>query len=62
MNPYNTAVAVPAAIWLARMGNIKNGIEILEMAIAKQKEMKNDDAKLYRYLEINLQDLKNKKI
>ena len=62
MNPYNTTVAVPAAIWLARMGDIKNGIEILETAIEKQKEMKNDNAKLYRFLEVNLRDLKNKKI
>lgn len=62
MNPYNVNVAVLSAIWLARLGNRKSAEAILETALQKQKEMKQDDLKILRFLELNLRDVQNGKL
>ena len=55
-------MAIPAADFLARIGNFKDAKVILEKAIASQKEIKNEDPKLLRNLELKLQDVNNGKL
>ena len=62
VNRFNGKVAIPAADFLARIGNFKGAKVILEKAIASQKEIKNEDPKLLRNLELKLQDVNNGKL
>ena len=61
-NPYNINVAIKAADLLARLGNFKNAEEVLETAIFAYKELKQDDPKLFRPLELKLRDIQNGKL
>lgn len=61
-NPYNINVAIKAADLLARLGNFKNAEEVLETAIFAYKELKQDDPKLFRPLELKLRDIQNRKL
>jgi len=47
---------------LARIGNFKDAKIILEKAIASQKELKNEDQKVYKPLELKLRDINNGKL
>ena len=62
VNRFNNKVAVPAADLLARIGNFKDAKIILEKAIASQKELKNEDQKVYKPLELKLRDINNGKL
>lgn len=62
LNPYNAGAAVPAADLLARIGNFKEAETILEKAIACQKELKNEDPKVYKNLELKLRDVNHRKL
>ena len=62
VNRFNDKVAVPAADLLARIGNFKDAKIILEKAIASQKELKNEDQKVYKKLELKLRDINNGKL
>ena len=61
-NPYNIDVTIKAADLLARLGNFKNAEEVLETAIFAYKELKQDDPKLFRPLELKLRDIQNGKL
>lgn len=54
-------VAVPAADLLARIGNFKDAKIILEKRCS-QKELKNEDQKVYKKLELKLRDMNNGKL
>jgi len=62
INRFNDRVAVPAADVLTRIGNFKDAKIILEKAIASQKELKNEDQKVYKKLELKLRDINNGKL
>ena len=62
INRFNDKVAVPAADLLARIGNFKDAKIILEKAIASQKELKNENQKVYKPLELKLRDINNGKL
>ena len=62
VNRFNDKVAVPAADLLARIGNFKDAKIILEKAIASQEELKNEDQKVYKKLELKLRDINNGKL
>lgn len=61
LNPYISEVAVEAADLLARIGNIKTAITLLETSLQKQEEI-HTDAKTIRPIELKLQDLRNGKL
>lgn len=61
LNPYIPEVAVEAADLLARIGNIKTAITLLETSLQKQEEI-HTDAKTIRLIELKLQDLRNCKL
>ena len=62
INRFNDKVAIPAADLLARIGNFKDAKIILEKAIASQKELKNENQKVYKPLELKLRDINNGKL
>ena len=62
VNRFNGKVAIPAADFLARIGHFKEAKAMLEKAIASQKEIKNENPKLLRNLELKLQDVNNGKL
>ncbi|MBS5625436.1 MAG: thioredoxin family protein [Porphyromonadaceae bacterium] len=62
VNRFNNKVAIPAADLLARIGNFQDAKIILEKAIASQKELKNEDQKVYKPLELKLRDINNGKL
>lgn len=62
MNPYNSKIALPAADLLARIGNMKEAITLLEDALVFQEEIHTHDKKTLRNLNLKLADLKNGKI
>lgn len=62
VNPYNVDVAFQAADLSARIGNTKDAITILKTAILRQQELKREDPRLFRALELKLQDIKNGKL
>lgn len=62
VNRFNAKVAVLAADLLARIGKFNDAKNILEKAISSQKEIKNDDSKVLRELELKLRDINNKKL
>lgn len=62
LNPYNAQIGLYASDLLARIGNMKDAIAVVETAINSQKEIKNEKSKLFRNLNLKLADLKNGKI
>lgn len=62
MNPYNADIAIQGADLLARIGNLKKAVIMLETAITKQQDIQREDAKIFRQLELKLRDVKNGKL
>lgn len=62
LNRFNVPTAISAADLLARIGNLKDAKNILEKAIASQKEIKNDTPKLLKTLHLKLRDVNNGKL
>lgn len=62
LNSYNANTSLYASDLLARIGNTKDAIAVLETAINCQKEIKNENSKLFRNLNLKLADLKNGKL
>ena len=61
-NPYNSKVALKAADLLARIGDFKTAETVLEIAIQKQKDIKQPNRKVFRPLELKLRDVQNGKL
>lgn len=62
LNPYIFEPAIEATDLLVRLGKPKVAENILEVAIQNQKEIGQPDEKVFRTLELKLQDLRNGKL
>ncbi|MEI3423488.1 MAG: hypothetical protein V8R91_21925 [Butyricimonas faecihominis] len=62
LNRFNVRTAISAADLLARIGCPKDAKSILEKAIANQKEIKNENPKLLKTLDLKLRDVNNGKL
>lgn len=62
LNRFNFRTAISAADLLARIGCPKDAKSILEKAIANQKEIKNENPKLLKILDLKLRDVNNGKL